>query len=155
MATKTISELPGLSNIAGDESIPIVQNGTTYQCSPNQLLNEFAPSFLSSAGGSISGALTINSGGAQITGDTTITGTTSHVGNTTVTGTLKASGNISGSGTPTTTMTAGFVHIPKAAGTPSGTPTAITGFAPLYFDSTNNRLYVYNTTGGWKSTLLA
>jgi len=55
----------------------------------------------------------------------------------------------------TTAMTNGFFYIPKASGSPSGIPTEITGCAPLYFDSTNNRLYVYNTTGGWKSVFLA
>jgi hypothetical protein len=72
----------------------------------------------------------------------------------TVNGDLKASGNISGSGTPSTTMTSGFVHVPKASGPPTGVPTAVTGYAPMYLDTTNNRLYVYNGSA-WKYATLA
>ena len=54
----------------------------------------------------------------------------------------------------TQAMTSGFFYIPKASGQPSGTPTAITGCAPMYFDSTANRFYIHNGTA-WKSVLLA
>ena len=50
-------------------------------------------------------------------------------------------------------MTNGFFYIPSAAGAPSGTPTAISGYIPMYYDTTNNRFYVYN--GAWKSVVLA
>lgn len=145
MGTRTISDLP-YTNITGSEVFPVVSDGTTYQASVANLSSVFLPL----AGGQIDGSVTINSGGLTV-----LAGGVTATGNSTITGTLKASGNISGTATPTTTMTTGFVHIPKAAGPPTGVPTAITGYAPLYFDSTNNRLYVYNTTGGWKSTLLA
>jgi hypothetical protein len=46
-------------------------------------------------------------------------------------------------------MTAGFINIPGAAGAASGTPGNTTGF-PMYYDSTNNKIYVYN--GSWRST---
>lgn len=49
-----------------------------------------------------------------------------------------------------TAMAAGFISIPSAAGVPSGAPTAHTGTVPMYYDSTNNHLYIYN--GGWKKT---
>ena len=48
-----------------------------------------------------------------------------------------------------TNMTQGFINIPGAAGAPSGTPANTTGF-PMYYDSTNNKIYVYN--GSWRST---
>ena len=52
----------------------------------------------------------------------------------------------------TTAMTAGFTHIPAAAGVPSGAPTNPTGNVPMYYDTTNNRIYVYN--GAWKMIAL-
>jgi hypothetical protein len=52
-----------------------------------------------------------------------------------------------------TGMTNGFFYIPGAAGVPSGTPTAISGKVPMYYDTTNNKFYIYN--GAWKSVALA
>jgi hypothetical protein len=50
-----------------------------------------------------------------------------------------------------TDATKGFIMIPSCAGAPSGTPADIpTGQIPIVFDSTNNKLYVYD--GGWLST---
>jgi len=51
-----------------------------------------------------------------------------------------------------TTATDGFVYIPTCAGAPTGTPTAQTGTVALVYDTTNNKLYVYNTA--WKSVAL-
>jgi len=48
-----------------------------------------------------------------------------------------------------TTATDGFLYIPSCAGTPTGTPTSKTGFAPLVIDSTNNKLYAY-IGGAWR-----
>lgn len=48
-----------------------------------------------------------------------------------------------------TDATEGFLYIPMCAGTPTGTPSlGLTGHVPLIYDSTNNRLYVYD--GGWR-----
>lgn len=50
-----------------------------------------------------------------------------------------------------TTATVGYVMIPSCAGAPTGVPADIpTGQVALHFDSTNNKLYVYD--GGWLST---
>ena len=51
----------------------------------------------------------------------------------------------------TTTMTVGFTHIPAAAGAPTGAPTNPSGNVPLYYDSTNHKIYVYSG-GTWRST---
>lgn len=50
----------------------------------------------------------------------------------------------------TTTMASGFTHIPAAAGAPTGAPTNPTGNVPMYYDLTNNKIYVYN--GTWLAT---
>lgn len=45
-----------------------------------------------------------------------------------------------------TTATDGFLYIPGGAGTPAGTPTAFTGRYPLYWDTTNKKLYIFDGT---------
>lgn len=52
-----------------------------------------------------------------------------------------------------TNATNGFVYIPTSAGAPTGVPTAYTGTVAMQYDTTNNRLYIYN--GAWKSVILA
>lgn len=47
-----------------------------------------------------------------------------------------------------TNATDGFLYIPSCAGTPTGTPTAITGKVPMVADTTNNKLYIY-VGGAW------
>jgi len=69
--------------------------------------------------------------------------------------TVRGNGNVVvGTGTAlATTATAGFLYIPTSAGTQTGTPVAdTTGTAPIAYDTTNNRLYIYNPTGTpvWK-----
>lgn len=44
----------------------------------------------------------------------------------------------------------GFLYIPTCAGAPSGTPTAYTGRVAVIYDTTNNKICVYN--GAWKAT---
>lgn len=51
----------------------------------------------------------------------------------------------------TTTMASGFTHIPSAAGAPTGAPTNPSGNVPMYYDSTNNKIYVYSG-GTWRAT---
>jgi len=48
-----------------------------------------------------------------------------------------------------TTATDGFLYVPTCAGTPTGTPTAITGMAPIVVDTTNNKMYFYSG-GTWR-----
>jgi hypothetical protein len=63
---------------------------------------------------------------------------------------ITAAGNVSvGAGAVATSATDGFLYVPTCAGTPTGTPTTVTGFAPIVVDTTNNKLYFYST-GVWR-----
>ena len=69
--------------------------------------------------------------------------------NSTARGKIDANGNfILGTAALATNAANGFVYIPTCAGTPTGTPTSVTGMVPMIYDSTNHKLYVYD--GGWK-----
>jgi uncharacterized protein YjbI with pentapeptide repeats len=48
-----------------------------------------------------------------------------------------------------TNATNGFLYVPTCAGTPTGTPTAVTGLAPIVINTTNNKLYFYSG-GQWR-----
>jgi hypothetical protein len=63
-----------------------------------------------------------------------------------------ASGNVTfRSSALATDATVGHLFIPTSAGAPTGVPAVIpTGQVALQYDSTNNKLYVYN--GAWKAT---
>lgn len=52
-----------------------------------------------------------------------------------------------------TTATDGFTYVPTCAGTPTGVPTAQTGMVAMVFDTTNNKLWVYD--GAWIGVVLA
>lgn len=56
-------------------------------------------------------------------------------------------GLVVGAAAIATNATNGFLYIPTCAGTPSGTPVTQTGTAPIVWDSTNKKLYVYD--GSW------
>lgn len=56
------------------------------------------------------------------------------------------------SGVIATTATDGFLTLPTCAGTPTGTPTVGAGAA--VYDTTANKLWIYNGTA-WKGVLLA
>jgi hypothetical protein len=64
---------------------------------------------------------------------------------------ITAVGNVvaGGSAALATTATNGFLYVPTCAGTPTGTPTAITGMAPIVVNTTNNKLYFYSG-GAWR-----
>jgi hypothetical protein len=47
-----------------------------------------------------------------------------------------------------TNATDGFLYIPTCAGTPTGTPTAMTGRIAMVYDTTNHQFWFYD--GGWK-----
>jgi hypothetical protein len=64
---------------------------------------------------------------------------------------ITSAGNVvaGGSVALATTATNGFLYVPTCAGAPTGTPTAITGMAPIVVDTTNNKLYFYSG-GAWR-----
>jgi hypothetical protein len=60
-----------------------------------------------------------------------------------------SAGLIVGNQALSTTATDGFLYVPTCAGTPTGTPTAQTGTAPIVIDTTNDKLYFYSD-GQWR-----
>ena len=48
-----------------------------------------------------------------------------------------------------TSATDGFLYVPTCAGTPTGVPTVVTGYAPIVVNTTNNKLYFYSG-GSWR-----
>jgi hypothetical protein len=54
-----------------------------------------------------------------------------------------------GAGILATNATNGFLYVPTCAGTPTGTPTAKSGYAPIVVNTTNNKLYFYSG-GAWR-----
>lgn len=52
-----------------------------------------------------------------------------------------------------TTATDGFLYINSCGGTAAGTPTSRTGAVPMVYDTTHNKLFIYNS--GWKSATFA
>jgi len=59
-----------------------------------------------------------------------------------------------GSPSPATNATTGFAYIPVTTGTPTGTPSTITGYVPMLVDSGGSKLWVY-VGGSWKSVTLS
>ena len=61
-----------------------------------------------------------------------------------------------GDGKLTTTATAGFGFLPTCAGPPTGVPVTPdpvhTGYVPIVFDTTNNKIWIYN--GAWKGVVV-
>jgi len=54
----------------------------------------------------------------------------------------------------TTSAASGYPQIPAAAGAPTGAPTSLPGMVPMYFDTTNNKIWIH-TGAGWKGVVVA
>ena len=61
-------------------------------------------------------------------------------------------GSVVNAGALTTNATAGFIYLGTVPGSSTGTPATQTGTVALCYDTTNNRLQVYN--GAWKTVAL-
>ena len=138
------NQTTGVTTIGGTSGTGTLTFG---QSTVNQTVN------LASGATASGSTKTLNIGANGASGSTsTITIGSTFGSTTTANGAWSFTGNayaVSG----TTGMTNGFFYIPSAAGAPSGTPTAISGRVPMYYDTTNNNFYVYN--GAWKKVLLA
>lgn len=89
---------------------------------------------------------TAGTGAAAATKNTLITALTIKAGTTNNTNVGQPSVVI-GNAAIATNATDGFLYITSGAGTPTGTPTGFTGRVPLYYDTTNHQLWVYD--GAW------
>ena len=58
-----------------------------------------------------------------------------------------------GQGVLPTNATTGHAYMPTSAGAPTGIPTVRSGYAAFVFDTTNNKLWIYN--GAWKGVVVA
>jgi hypothetical protein len=62
-----------------------------------------------------------------------------------------AGGVVIGAAALATNATDGFLYIPSCAGAPSGAPTAHTGTVAMVYDTTDHKLYIYDTNGNtWR-----
>jgi hypothetical protein len=71
----------------------------------------------------------------------------------TASGGLKVASAILATAALATNATAGFTYLPSCPGTPTGVPTAQTGTVAMVYDSSANKLWIYN--GSWRSATFA
>jgi len=93
------------------------------------------------------GVISCSSGAGLNVGTTSNTQLSFWTNNTKKVSIPAAGGLVVGTAALATTATDGFLYIPTCAGTPTGVPTAQTGTVAMVFDTTNNKLYIYD--GGW------
>lgn len=66
---------------------------------------------------------------------------------------LSAAGCQVGKASPATNATTGFPYIPSASGAPTGTPSAVSGMTPMYYDTSNHKIWFYD--GTWKGVTVS
>lgn len=77
------------------------------------------------------------------------------VGSTSVMSATNVGDNLLGLPSLATTATAGRPYMPLSAGAPTGVPTAVTGMVPFQYDTTNHKLWVFDSgTSTWKGIVL-
>lgn len=144
MSNSKISNLlPANTPLVGTEVLPLVQVGATKQVSAADLTAGRAVSALSfEPTGDI-----IPTNGVYLGATNTLTFATDGAEVLRLT----ADGDVH---TPAgaAAMTSGFIYIPADAGVPTGTPAAISGTVPMYYDTLNDDFYIYS--GAWKKVTL-
>jgi len=105
------------------------------------------------ANATIVGSLAYGNAGGTTSGDIIFqTGIKAASANATPTTALTLKGEsqsvLVGNAAIATNATGGFLYIPTCAGTPTGTPTAVTGLIPMVYDTSNHQFWFYD--GGWK-----
>ena len=148
--------------VAGSSTAPINSlwfgNGESNASPQNIAINSTAGSGTNIAGASLTMAGGIGTGtgaGGSVIIQTAKAGSTGSTPNTLVTAlTIDQNANIvMGTAALATTATNGFLYIETCAGAPTGTPTSFTGRVALVFDTTNNKIWVYN--GAWKGAVVS
>jgi len=145
-------------NVAGGISDFFLGKGVTHVTPVSTTINPTGGSGTDVAGANITiagGKGTGTGAGGDIIFSTAKPGTTSATQNTLAEAMrIDDVKNVSiGTAAITTTATDGFLYIPTCAGTPTGVPTTKIGLAPMVYDSTNNKFWMYD--GSWIGIALA
>lgn len=145
--------------IALNNNIPNLGIGTTPSTYAVEVSTGSTPaaSFTSNSGGPqvIGSNGTVTQFVGYVAGNFAFSGTQTNHGyailtNNTTRAEFTSGGNIvMGAGALATTATDGFLYVPTCAGTPTGTPSAYAGMAPIVVNTTNNKLYFYSG-GAWR-----
>ncbi len=147
--------------VAGSNSSPIATvffgNGETNAAPQNVIFKATGGSGSNIAGASqtIAGGIGTGTGiGGSIVFQTAIAGGSSSTPNTLATAlTIDQKLNIvCNNAAIATTATDGFLYLTSCAGAPTGVPTTFTGRNAIIYDTTNNKIWVYN--GSWRGIVV-
>lgn len=148
LTTLTVTGDTSLSTTSGSVAIGAISAAGKFAVVvPNSGALQLAGNFTNNADADFS--LSIKSGETWIGPSTSTPLVLSNSGNTERVRIPAAGGMVVGTAAIATNATDGFLYVPTCAGTPTGTPTAQTGTAPIVIDTTNNKLYFYSG-GTWR-----